>query len=294
MRRLFQAVTREDKNREDKESSSGGAAQKGKTDAAAKPQAEQRTLPQAEDGTATVAVGDGHQLASKQVAFATEVSRLSAPLLSPESEVQSLISHHGVLGASGSGLACFPARSSPAVPPSSTPVPSNPMRHPQLDRHDANATVRPGPTSPQRGDIPRFNGQADDAHTAALAMFQQRSTTSMSHATTASNASSSYGASSNQHGGLYGATQTYYPNLAVLATYARDASIMTGGNGIAQHLTWSEITDDDLVENLGSRERTRQEVLFEMVCSEERFVQELIVSACQVQGSLELNSTYRH
>jgi hypothetical protein len=34
--------------------------------------------------------------------------------------------------------------------------------------------------------------------------------------------------------------------------------------------SWSEHTEDDLVANLGSRERTRQEVLFEIVSSEER------------------------
>lgn len=74
--------------------------------------------------------------------------------------------------------------------------------------------------------------------------------------------------------------KAYYPNLAVLATYSRDMSATNGGHGqhsIMQHLTWSEITDEQLVENLGGRERTRQEVLFEMVCSEERYVQELMV-----------------
>ena len=34
--------------------------------------------------------------------------------------------------------------------------------------------------------------------------------------------------------------------------------------------SWSELTEDDLVANLGSRERTRQEVLYEIVSSEER------------------------
>ena len=34
--------------------------------------------------------------------------------------------------------------------------------------------------------------------------------------------------------------------------------------------SWSEHTEVDLVANLGSRERTRQEVLFEIVSSEER------------------------
>ena len=34
--------------------------------------------------------------------------------------------------------------------------------------------------------------------------------------------------------------------------------------------SWSEHTEVDLVANLGSRERTRQEVLLEIVSSEER------------------------
>jgi hypothetical protein len=36
--------------------------------------------------------------------------------------------------------------------------------------------------------------------------------------------------------------------------------------------SWSETAEDDLVSNLGSRERTRQEVLFEILASEERYV----------------------
>lgn len=35
-------------------------------------------------------------------------------------------------------------------------------------------------------------------------------------------------------------------------------------------LTWAELADPDLVDNLGGRERTRQEVLWEIVASEER------------------------
>jgi hypothetical protein len=31
--------------------------------------------------------------------------------------------------------------------------------------------------------------------------------------------------------------------------------------------SWSEVTEEDLVSNLGSRERTRQEVLFEIISS---------------------------
>ncbi|KAK7014913.1 DH domain-containing protein [Favolaschia claudopus] len=50
----------------------------------------------------------------------------------------------------------------------------------------------------------------------------------------------------------------------------------TSGSRILAAQSWSEVTEEDLVSNLGSRERTRQEVLFEIISSEERYVQELI------------------
>ncbi|KAF9532254.1 hypothetical protein CPB83DRAFT_667377 [Crepidotus variabilis] len=50
----------------------------------------------------------------------------------------------------------------------------------------------------------------------------------------------------------------------------------TSGSRILAATSWSEVTEDDLVSNIGSRERTRQEVLFEIIQSEERYVQELV------------------
>ncbi|PBK96765.1 Dbl homology domain-containing protein [Armillaria gallica] len=50
----------------------------------------------------------------------------------------------------------------------------------------------------------------------------------------------------------------------------------TSGSRILAAASWSEVTEEDLVSNLGSRERTRQEVLFEIISSEERYVQELV------------------
>ncbi|KAF9005573.1 hypothetical protein BDQ17DRAFT_1353396 [Cyathus striatus] len=50
----------------------------------------------------------------------------------------------------------------------------------------------------------------------------------------------------------------------------------TSGSRILAAASWSEVTEDDLVSNIGSRERTRQEVLFEIISSEERYVQELV------------------
>lgn len=46
----------------------------------------------------------------------------------------------------------------------------------------------------------------------------------------------------------------------------------SSGSRILAAQSWSEVTEEDLVSNLGSRERTRQEVLFEIISSEERSV----------------------
>ncbi|KAF8758527.1 hypothetical protein RHS01_03021 [Rhizoctonia solani] len=51
---------------------------------------------------------------------------------------------------------------------------------------------------------------------------------------------------------------------------------MSGTSAIQAAASWSEAAENDLVTNLGSRERTRQEVLWEIVASEERYVGELI------------------
>ncbi|KAF8636497.1 hypothetical protein AX17_003312 [Amanita inopinata Kibby_2008] len=52
-------------------------------------------------------------------------------------------------------------------------------------------------------------------------------------------------------------------------------SSQTTGSRILSAQSWSEVTEEDLVSNIGSRERTRQEVLFEIISSEERYLQEL-------------------
>jgi hypothetical protein len=45
-----------------------------------------------------------------------------------------------------------------------------------------------------------------------------------------------------------------------------------GSSYIGSHSNWSQWADEDLLMNLGPRERTRQEVLWEIVSSEERYV----------------------
>lgn len=47
-------------------------------------------------------------------------------------------------------------------------------------------------------------------------------------------------------------------------------SYISGRTGIQAAASWSEAAEGDLVSNLGARERTRQEVLWEIVASEDR------------------------
>jgi hypothetical protein len=77
-------------------------------------------------------------------------------------------------------------------------------------------------------------------------------------------------------------TRATSPYLNKLAEGASVASLRSGtpysqmsnssGSRILAAQSWSEVTEEDLVSNLGSRERTRQEVLFEIISSEERWV----------------------
>lgn len=53
----------------------------------------------------------------------------------------------------------------------------------------------------------------------------------------------------------------------------RSTSVLEMENGTIESVdSWGEAAEDDLVKNIGSRERTRQEVLWEIVASEQRWV----------------------
>ncbi|WWC68524.1 uncharacterized protein I206_102453 [Kwoniella pini CBS 10737] len=69
---------------------------------------------------------------------------------------------------------------------------------------------------------------------------------------------------------------TKYPMM--LSPTPSEASTGTNSNMsyLPQPNSWSEMAEDDLIANLGPKERTRQEVLWEIVSSEERYVQDLI------------------
>lgn len=105
-------------------------------------------------------------------------------------------------------------------------------------------------------------------------------------------------------------TRTVSPYLDRHAGAASAASLRSGtpysqmsnssGSRILAATSWSEVTEDDLVSNLGSRERTRQEVLFEIISSEERYTSsdlspllfKLIISSRYVQELIKMKDTF--
>jgi hypothetical protein len=54
------------------------------------------------------------------------------------------------------------------------------------------------------------------------------------------------------------------------AIQSNTENCQTDGDYLKSPASWSDIAEDDLIANLGSRERTRQEVLYQIVSSEER------------------------
>lgn len=198
----------------------------------------------------------------RQVAFVSpsNTSATTRPP-SPPALVPSLPSHRPATGTAGpsSGRGATHATNNPSFhhPPSSM---TSPLR-----------TWRPdgmgGPGSysgSQHGYLPSFtspgsaNDHGNDRGSGSLA--ESRAISPLSFMSCSQSGRRSSG------GNTIGPAQTWGGNLI--------GGRM--GEDIYQPMTWSEMTDMDLVENLSGRERTRQEVLWEIVASEERYVSELV------------------
>ena len=100
---------------------------------------------------------------------------------------------------------------------------------------------------------------------------------SFAHSTTTGSISRTVSAQSSTPSHLsinYSPSSPYSPGLST--TPLRLPSQNQNEEGIIHSpIRWSEMVNEDLVDNLGLREKTRQEVLWEIVGSEERFVEEL-------------------
>ncbi|KAK6907462.1 hypothetical protein I203_101456 [Kwoniella mangroviensis CBS 8507] len=82
----------------------------------------------------------------------------------------------------------------------------------------------------------------------------------------------------NTHGNGTTSSSPTKSSTTILSPTPSDASTgaMSNMSYLPQPNSWSEMAEDDLIANLGPKERTRQEVLWEIVSSEDRYVQDLI------------------
>ncbi|KAG8692263.1 hypothetical protein FRC09_011342, partial [Ceratobasidium sp. 395] len=156
---------------------------------------------------------------------------------------------------------------SPALPPISLPDPETPSRavSPASTQQTTTTTYyRMRPTS-----AARFAAQQRDTPDSARSTPPRINTAATSRATVGrSNHSPTH------------STRTFGPAAADQASMTIRSgtpySHMSGVSAIQAAASWSEAAENDLVNNLGPRERTRQEVLWEIVASEERYVGEII------------------
>ncbi|KAF5380934.1 hypothetical protein D9615_003888 [Tricholomella constricta] len=138
---------------------------------------------------------------------------------------------------------------------------------------DAPAPTQPAASPPLKTTVSRFQATHGKEPRASLS-------------TAASSSKADVATTANKTSVKATSTRASSPYLQKQAEAASAASLRSGtpysqmstnsGSRILAATSWSEVTEEDLVSNLGSRERTRQEVLFEIISSEERYVQELI------------------
>lgn len=161
--------------------------------------------------------------------------------------VQSIDSHHGVPLA-----ACYPTRSASQQQPHHT-TPSTPFPSTSQATHS-------NEISQQR----------------KVTNSSMRSTTDHSRAISPMSCASI--ATSNVHGyPAFGQpSSSSYRNNAHFGTHTPAGQSTPDSDQITAPVTWAQMAGADLVGNLGGRERTRQEVLWEIVASEERYVAELL------------------
>lgn len=184
--------------------------------------------------------GRTSRAASRHVAFVpTPLATPSLSTLSPDlttSPFPVLTTQHSFESRHGIQLNCFPR----SLPNSTTPTASTPSNSSdQLHRPSAPLPHVPAQVSANSGN--RHSSYIPNTHL-------NRTNSSLSNRSNVGR--SPYGLNS-------------FPSTSRLPHDGQDQAIQSA-------MTWSDLVSQDLVVNLGERERTRQEVLYEVVASEER------------------------
>lgn len=187
------------------------------------------------------ASSDGHD-DEDEIVLSSRRSRHVNFVASPAPSLPHPLQHQPSIESSHGGpLACFPRTSN-----ASTLAPSSSARSP-TSSGSSDQIHRPVPPGPPQ------SSTSHSASTSYLSHSQARTGSSLSRVAS-SVGTSPYGLNS-------------YPSLSKLAHDGGGRDTV-----ITSPTTWSEMVSEDLVDNLSDRERTRQEVLFEVVASEERRV----------------------
>lgn len=224
----------------------------------------------AEHGPPLAAAGDTDRKVEKLVAFMTPttpepVLALTGEPVNPRPRAED---------AKGTAMSLPPA--TPSVPnatsTSARPKPSTAAsRARSSSARPADVTSKSPPAHALRvkkGSTPTLAG----ASSSALQAVTSRSSSNAVPSSTARSLSAQTTATQ--------AARLRRPEMSRPLSAMSDMSAVTGTTGgggggssyLGSHSTWSQLADDDLLMNLSPRERTRQEVLWEIVSSEERCV----------------------
>lgn len=152
------------------------------------------------------------------------------------------------------------------ISPPPTPTPN------AVDRIQQESTTNSSPPAPLKNNVSRFQ-----------ATHGREPRASPTNGTPASSSRTDVSTAGNKASTKATSTRTASPYLQKSFEAASSPSFRsntpystmsqnTSGSRILAAASWSEVTEGDLVSNIGSRERTRQEVLFEIIQSEDRCV----------------------
>ncbi|KAI0673097.1 Dbl domain-containing protein [Trametes maxima] len=147
-----------------------------------------------------------------------------------------------------------------------------PTPGPAQDRGLPAAETPTPPNVAVKSTVSRFHA-AHGKDTRGSTSTAASSRTDVSSTLKSNKAASTRTATSPYPGKNYGETASLHQSLRSGTPYS---SMSNTGSRILAAQSWSEGAEEDLVSNLGQRERTRQEVLWEIVASEERYVNELL------------------
>ncbi|KAH7923878.1 Dbl homology domain-containing protein [Leucogyrophana mollusca] len=155
--------------------------------------------------------------------------------------------------------------------PSADPVPAAS----QSNNGSPSATGAPLKTTLSRFQATHGKDPRGSTSTAASSSKTDVGSSSASKATTTSTTASTTAAASSYTAKATSTRTAVSPYPASLRSGTPYSQMSNASSRILAVTSWSEGAEEDLVSNLGPRERTRQEVLWEIVASEERYVADL-------------------